>query len=119
MPNADRVLVISPEDSEQVERLAHALGQAEAVYARPSDVTLHYNPELMQAALRSLLAPPKPDEPTGLGAVVEDQRGEWWVRDKTTTTVNHWKRARGEDGGRRYPYADIAAVRVISLGVAE
>jgi hypothetical protein len=58
--------------------------------------------------------PPRPDEPTGLGAVVEDERGELWVRDKTTTTVSHWKRARG---GSRYRYADIAAVKVLSFGV--
>lgn len=106
------LVVIDPEDHEQAAALDRAISTAYSNAKWGSDRV-----EPMQAALRSLITPPKPDEPQGLGAVVEDQRGELWVRDKTTTTVNHWKRARGEDGGSRYPYSHIAAVRVLSEGV--
>lgn len=101
------LVVIDPEDSEQVERLAGCL-----------DSRIIDDADMLQAALREFAAPkpPKPKEPQGLGAVIEDARGELWVRDKTTTTVHHWKRARGEDGSRRYPYSHIDAVRILSPG---
>lgn len=58
----------------------------------------------------------KPNEPTGLGAIVEDTNGELWIRDKTTTTYKHWKRAAGQDKSRRYPWAEVAAVRIVRQG---
>lgn len=76
------LVVIDPEDREQVEQLA-------AIYANHG-VALGYprNDEIdadradsLQAALRILIAPPLPPEPTGLGAVVEDARGDKWVRN--------------------------------------
>lgn len=72
-----------------------------------------------QQALREFADPPpvKPEEPTGLGAVVEDSAGDLWVRDKTTTTIAHWKRARGQMGGKRLPWSAIDAVRVLSEGI--
>lgn len=72
----------------------------------------------MQAALREFAnpTPPKPEEPQGLGAVVETIRGDLFIRDKTTTTVAHWKRARGEDAGARYKYRDLSVVKVHSAG---
>lgn len=61
---------------------------------------------------------PGPPEPTGLGAVVKVASGELYVRDKTTTTVHHWKRARGEDGSRRYSWNALNVTEVLSEGVA-
>jgi hypothetical protein len=59
--------------------------------------------------------PPKPDEPTGLGAVVEDAEGLIWIRGG----ANHQC---GGDwhllGATDYcAYAEIAAVEVLSDGV--
>lgn len=112
--SADRVtslarplVVIDPEDREQVERLrsllfgnsAHAHGINE-----------------MQAALREFAdpTPPKPDEPTGLGAVVEDEAGDRWVRI-TLGAARRWQRVGWPD--KRARFAAIDAVRVLSDGV--
>jgi hypothetical protein len=64
-------------------------------------------------ALRDLppVIVPRPEEPTGLGAVVEDAQGARWVRHQTTGGGGWYV-----DGIAR-PYADIAAVRVLSEGV--
>jgi len=79
-PSYRPLVVIDPEDREQVERLAEALNEsldfrdgsllAGAIEAALAD-TLHAlaNP-----------TPPKPAEPVGLGAVVEDAKGVKWVR---------------------------------------
>lgn len=104
------LVVIDPEDRAQValvlSRYHSWKWTAEVAEASITD---------MQAALRSLLAPPKPDEPTGLGAVVEDAEGRRWVRARETTTTAHWKRADGF--GQRLAYDKVNAVRVLSLGV--
>lgn len=57
-----------------------------------------------------------PPEPTGLGAVIETFDGELYIRDKTTTTVAHWKRARGQEGGKRHRYDDLRVVKVLGAG---
>jgi hypothetical protein len=104
--NLRPVIVIDPEDREQVKRLISAIPYA----ALRADVV-----ERTQAALRELAnpRPPKPDEPTGLGAVVEDSNGERFVRSDVVT-CNPW---RGPDG---YPheYDRIDAVRLLSEGVS-
>lgn len=112
------LVVIDPNDRKQVERLVKAC-PADWNFEQDEE-TLRDCIDAMQAALREFAspAPPKPDEPTGLGAVVETVHGELYVRDKTTTTVAHWKRARGEDSSKRYKYAALAVVRVLSEGVA-
>jgi hypothetical protein len=73
--NARPLVVIDPEDREQVERLTKAL--VEAAY-RHSNVVVsdQASTATRQAALREFAdpKPPKPAEPTGLGAVVEDAR---------------------------------------------
>lgn len=66
--------VIDP-DSDDVDRVAELMaehGPYMGVFRRG----------VLQAALREFASPspPKPDEPTGLGAVVEDTRGELWIR---------------------------------------
>ena len=60
--------------------------------------------------------PPKPDEPTGLGAVVEDAQGVRWIRKGNTSHGEDWTRQVGEawSGGS---WDRIDAVRVLSEGV--
>lgn len=122
---AHRLAVIDPEDRAQVDRLLDAFlrhptdmdperyrsGYPEA-YDRYADA--------MRAALREYAdpRPPKPDEPTGLGAVVEDAGGRRWVRASTLTTVRHWRGCDDHSQGRRR-YAEIDAVRVLSEGVPD
>jgi hypothetical protein len=67
----------------------------------------------MQAALRSLIAPPKPPEPQGLGAVVEDAEGRRWVR---VNALIPWPY---EKGDTRVSWTAVAPapVRVLSEGV--
>lgn len=60
--------------------------------------------------------PPKPAEPTGLGAVVEDAEGGHWVYlAKTRASTRCWRKY-GVD--RWAGYEDINAVRVLSEGVS-
>ena len=60
--------------------------------------------------------PPKPAEPTGLGAVVEDARGDFWVytglRNAKDGETRLWFH-----GSLPADYADIAAVKVLSEGI--
>lgn len=60
--------------------------------------------------------PPKPAEPKGLGAVVEDARGDFWVytglRNAKDGETRLWFH-----GSLSADYADVAAVRVLSEGV--
>jgi hypothetical protein len=105
------LVVIDPEDREQVERLSVALGGD------------HYygSTGILQAALREF-ANPKPPEPTGLGAVVEDARGVRWVRTESAKGItNPWSAALHEkepDTVRQFAYVDINVVKVLSEGVA-
>lgn len=65
-----------------------------------------------------LFAPPKPPEPTGLGAVVEDADGNTYTRaDKGT--LPWFTTHKGGNGGRCdwTRWDDIPAVRVLSEGV--
>jgi hypothetical protein len=80
------VVVIDPEDREQVERLCSGL----------LDIHWYGNADAMQVALRKFAnpTPPKPDEPTGLGAVVEDADGIRWVLAGQRLQVpDHWRPA--------------------------
>jgi hypothetical protein len=97
------LVVIDPEDREQVERLTAAM-------VNEYGVDVHYDET--QAALRSLIAPPRPPEPKGLGAVVEDADGRRWSR---ANDAGEWYSADGEEVGPHYSH--VAAVRVLSEGV--
>ena len=103
------LIVIDPDDREQVERLARLLwphySKSESARLAKADIT--------QAALRSLVAAPKPPEPPGLGAVVEDVNGDLWVR---LDTEGVWACASDENKTATY-WPTIAAVRVLSEGV--
>jgi len=67
------LVVIDPDDREQVRRLADAFCTARWSHLPGSDECDPLTFSSMQAALRELAnpTPPKPDEPTGLGAVVD------------------------------------------------
>jgi hypothetical protein len=102
------LVVIDPEDREVVGRLTRAAFDVSAVDSHDIDQ--------MQAALRSLLTPPKPAEPTGLGAVVEDDRGFQWIRTDDDRNAEPWSR-RNTPGLPQYrAWRDLAAVRVLSDG---
>lgn len=107
-------LVIDTEDREQASALLAAL-------LRQND-PLHPDGSGIRAALRSLVSPPRPDEPTGLGAVVEDERGDRWVRgygNKGAGEAWYCDHPSGprDEGWQWKHYDDIAAVKVLSEGV--
>lgn len=66
--------------------------------------------------IEAQIPPPKPDEPTGLGAVVEDEDGLRWSLLPPTVNGKRW--ACWDEPRIDRDYADIAAVRVLSEGVA-
>lgn len=118
------LVVIDAEDREQVERLGRDFHESDhiAPWHDLHGETRSQICDAMQAALRSLLAPEKPDEPQGLGAVVEDSTGRRWVRvaiggvgwiECNAMTVLD----AGKDIGRSYKRID--AVRVLSEGVPQ
>lgn len=106
------LVVIDPERGNLGQAIAEALDFPEgsllgdAVIAATKDV------------LDSLVAPPKPDEPQGLGAVVEDEGGRRWVRVEPEGIAVAWtSHVRGEIP-KEYSWPNIAAVHVLSEGVA-
>lgn len=120
------VVVISPEDREQVERLAVAYATVES--ARSGDEYRAWEnrsaeargqiTDSLSAALREFAnpKPPKPDEPMGLGAVVEARCGcqaelRRFVRQGDVDPDDPWEAHCGW-----HVYADLDAVRVLSPG---
>jgi hypothetical protein len=103
------LVVIDPEDREQVERLLEDWWQRGGF---GNGAEGHDN---MQAALREFAdpKPPKPVEPLGLGAVVEDVEGLLWVR--AGDDEPEW---RNDAMGAWKSYADVAVARVLSEGVS-
>ena len=107
------LVVIDPENPEDVERLRDALWMGGAV-------------ELWQKRLRDLAdpKPPKPAEPTGLGAVVEDARGMRWIAHEPdggrSRPTHRWYRAGYvATNSVRVPWSDLDVVRVLSEGWSE
>ena len=110
--SARPLVVIDPEDREACSRLRQ-LYEEDSNFVRAT--------EGMQQALREFTnpTPPKPEEPRGLGAVVEDVAGRRWVRlvrAGDDSTQDDWKRS-GHHGTRAY--ADIDAVKILSDGVSD
>ena len=112
--DARPLVVIDPESHADAQRLADALcavmckGEPSWDEARAYEVHSH-----MRAALMSLAdppTPPKPDEPTGLGAVVEDAEERLYVN--VGTAKDKWRH-----GSIAYNWREIAAVRVLSDAV--
>jgi hypothetical protein len=107
--DARPLVVIDPEDREQVEQLAAACRTAFGWTCGPTE----NDTTATQAALRSLVTPPKPPEPQGLGAVVEDAEGRRWVRGE-----HAWTNLGAKGIFLNWTaYADLAAVKVLSEGV--
>lgn len=109
------LVVIDPEDREAVERLVTAIERVTGGTAN------HRAGDDMQAALREYAnpTPPRPDEPKGLGAVVEDEGGVLWFRmavENQTWPGEVWQEQYG-DADRWSKWDSVAAVRVLSPGV--
>lgn len=111
-----QLVVLDPEDREQMVALAEAWDNVRDVELGKEPMPLRaYR---MQAALRSLITPPRPPEPLGLGAVVEDEEGDFWVY-AGTRALKDGETREWVHGGRARWYADITAVRVLSEGVVQ
>jgi hypothetical protein len=102
--NSRPVAVIDPEDDTTLSRLWRLLPD--------SLVSI----DQLQYTLREFAdpKPPKPEEPTGLGAVVVDTGGCRWVRFSAKT--GPWWR---NHSGSNLRYSNIDAVEVLSHGVPE
>lgn len=119
--SAHPLAVIDPEDREAVARLYDLYASA------PTDVGLRGR-EFLAHALREFAnpKPPKPDEPQGLGAVVEDANGGRWIRIDEHMDCNDWvdlgahsHKPADENETVRHFYRNIDAVKVLSPGVTE
>lgn len=120
MPNqvtdARPLLVIAPEDRDQVERLVSLLH--ETPWFRDQSPNKPTHTSVLQNALRAMLAPPKPpkpEEPLGLGAVVVDADGKRWSRcaNEYDNGTAVWYRP----GQGWTVWCDIDAVGILSQGV--
>lgn len=117
------LVVLDEQNSDQVEQLAALLWPH---YAENERARLRKT-DIVRAALRSLVEPPKPprpEEPTGLGAVVEDARGHKFVRVAVAFDGwmhgKQWQRIGGEiNAVRNFGWLDLDVVRVLSEGVTE
>lgn len=104
------LVVIDPENREDIERLLtlYTSGLTDRQLGAHSALTW---------ALREYADPPapKPDEPQGLGAVIEDTDGKLWIRnegdDETDTYI--WRHGAV---GRWSEYTDIDVARKLSEG---
>ncbi len=118
--DARPLVVIDPEDREQVERFREIASRwADQVpYSDMREAGDMDHLDAMQAALREFAnpTPPKPDEPTGLGAVVEDVDGNFWIR--TCKPCEDCLDKPWQSGPVRRNWLIVEAVRVLSEGVA-
>lgn len=118
--------VIDPDDQAMMERFARLHDEA---WKRVQD----RNPERVGTPTWEIVAEQfrlfkdpnyrvRPDEPQGLGAVVEDEHGRHWTRYDTKGDPQPWW---CDDAGpdvpveRRYAWADIAVIRVHSWGIEQ
>jgi hypothetical protein len=111
--DARPLVVLDPESDEDVERLADAFANHGDVHARVRETLL----ESARDTLRALARPPKPAEPTGLGAVVE-QDGLRWVRADTDDLP--WRVVAGPETSAFRNWDQFRpTVRVLSEGWSE
>lgn len=114
-----QVVVIDPEDREQVARLQRLWwrmwGNEGAMTNADGTVGGHYI-DKAQAALREFAnpTPPRPEEPMTFGAIVEDRDGRHWVRVAPAMDALPCPWCSGKD---ECEWSDIDAVRVLSEGV--
>lgn len=111
--NLHPVAVIAPEDREQVERLWQTWRDLAPDHRLAQDN--------LQAALREFANPTplKPEEPMGLGAVVEDADGKKWFRmalENQTWPGEVWQE-QYDNADRWSQWQDIAVARILSEGV--
>lgn len=113
------LVVIDPEDREQVERLAEAILYAATVagldHVSYRGTSGDERLGVLVEAVRSLVAnppPPKPDEPTGIGAVVEDEDGVLWMNYPGMFALP-WS-APGQPSCK---WSELGFVKVLSEGV--
>lgn len=118
------LVVIDPESPGDVARLADAFCNARWSHLPGSDECDPLTRSSMQAALREFATPkpPKPDEPQGLGAVVEDADGTPWVRieNRPNITGQVWASAfsrKRPDRSDTAAWSDIDVVRILHEGV--
>lgn len=120
------LVVIDPEDREQMERLLDAHNEAEQEAACKGGECGSGSCwiDIMRGTFRIFAnpKPPKPEEPTGLGAVVEDENGMTWFRwhspgyDELHPAQDRpWSARNGMGSDRRYD--ELTVVRVLSEGV--
>lgn len=108
------LIVIDPEDREAVERLTEVYKtefyRGKSYEPQPSAESTAQRTDAMQAALRSLLTPERPDEPTLPGALVRerDQRVVW-VRTTLGARPGEksWRVAHAFDDAPLTKYDDI------------
>jgi hypothetical protein len=101
------VVVIDPEDDATLSRLWRLL---------PDNIV---SIDQLQAALREFVNP-KPEEPTGRYAVVEDSDGQEWCRIDVSNGYAWQKLGQAGTERHRYDmYRNIDAVKVLSPGVTE
>jgi hypothetical protein len=119
------LVVVDPDDRDQVERLvsAYAAHYPKVVTGLPfgTDPSPWFV-ESMQTVLREFAnpTPPKPEEPTGLGAVVEDSEGRLWTRVADATGKLYWMRTEVTETSASSVWTSWAgthAVKVLSEGV--
>lgn len=115
--NADArpLVVIDPEDREQTARLADLFCEARWCHVKGGD-TDDCDPltrSSMREALAAYIAPTKPAEPTGLGAVVEDRAGSGYVR--VSERKRPWLRV-GTDNHVHWSEIDDTPIVVLSEG---
>ena len=107
------LVVIDPEDREAAKRLLETYGRQFTAWTPELDS----NVTRLQAALREFAnpTPPKPAEPTGIGAVVEAVYDNRFVRIDRGNKA--WRRVGDIDPSATCSWEDIDAVRVLSEGV--
>ena len=118
-----RLVVIDPDNEDDTDRLGDILENHEW-QPKPRFGAFHSGLDLA-AALREFAdpKPPKPEEPTGLGAVVEDAAGTVWVRvaaddDPGNDTLRACASPPWRHRGLTAKWwAHLDAVRVLSEGV--
>lgn len=104
------VVAIDPRNVSVVEQLRATLA------AQP--MTQNVSFDAVQGALIQFADPkPRIEEPTGLGAVVEDAEGKRWIRTTTKTDRAAWDEVTDGPVGLNVWWVDVFAVRVLHEGV--
>ncbi len=110
-----RPLVVLDLDADEARRTAHLLRKVDGSTTLPYD-----DHDRMQALARQIEAqtrPPKPPEPTGLGAVVKDRNGDRWVRCRKQSRGLFGVVWENERSCQHSHWGGLDAVEVLSEGV--